>query len=538
MMNRSGSNDTREPMPMAPDAGAIGMGNNNILIRAFFVLFFLMMLCAVAVGLIRLPQDAVFYEVTFTLLHLAALFFLCCAISRVTLRNQKKLELLTLGCIILAGVILRCVTLHFMQTQPVSDFNKPHEFYRYYQERGSYLEKVPWDQRDKYQLYYSKVPAWFTYMRVVMIIYDLLGERLLWIYILNMILASGTILLIYLILPDKRAALMGAALLAFNPSMIFYSCITTPDHFTAFLLVLTIFFWMRGEKYRMDWPHSKKIIPYAVGAVTCCFLVNWFKPLSVFFIIAFICYESAMHLYPAIREKLPIKELWERVISYEMSFLILLSGGIWVGNAALNAQVESMLKTDVVNIMGDYLIYGANMGEDEKSTMPYDKEQLMEQYNMDLEKVYSEINKMVPEQMKKYLEHPFSLLGRKFGVAFWHELNFFAIANTSASEEYAESVDELLNTPVTSVMLTHMRLLYFLSALCAAYFVFGRKADKMVLLTAIIIFGYVLVLLFGEVQGRYKSLVVPLWCMISGYTVFEVLPEIRQRCQSLRKTRN
>lgn len=517
--------------------GPSSMGReNNILIRAFFALFSLTMLCAAAVTLIRLPKEAVFYEAAFTLLHIIMLFFLYCAILRATSRNQKKAELVTLCCIIFAGVMLRWLTLYFLRTQQVSDFNKLHLFYRYYKEHGPYLERVPVNQRDYYQRYYSTFPAWFPYMRLVMLIYDLLGERILWVHIMDMILAGGTILLIYLVLPNKKAGLMGAALYAFNPSMIFYSCVTTPDHVSAPLFVLTIFFWMKAEKYRRDWPHGKKAIPHVIGAVICCALVNWFKPLSVLFLIAFICYESAVHLYPAIRAKLSAKEFWERIVSYELVFFLAISGGLAAGDAILNVQIESMLKVNVVDSTGLYILTGAGLDENGWNGTLVDEElaRLMEQYDGDYERVYSEVNKLIPEWMKNYVNHPFLLLGQKFGVAFWHELNFFAVANSGSEGRYAESVDELLNIPVTSAMLAHMRVLYLLSTICAACFVFSRRTDRMILLAGIAVFGYILVLLFGEVQGRYKSLVVPLWCVISGYTLGELLPRFR----NLRKTRD
>lgn len=539
MKNRN--QGTWEPIVSTPDENAIGWGDNNILIRIFFVLFLLTMLCAVAVSVVSMLLHGVFYDLTSTLLYLVVLFFFYIAISKVTSRNQKKMELAMLCCIILGGVILRWTALHFMQTQPISDFSRPHQFYRYYNSHGPYLEKVPWAQRDVHQLYYSAAPAWFPYMRLVMIIYDLLGERLLWIQIMDMILAGGTILLIYLVLPNKKAALMGAALFAFNPSMIIYSSITTPDHITAFLFVLTIFFWMRGEKYRTAWPRSKKVIPYAVGVIICCVLINWFKPLSVLFSIAFICYECAIYLYPAMRRRISLKELWKEIISYELGFIIVLFGGLTVANSVLNAQVESMMKTDVVNSTGLYLLWGASLDENKvynPDLVTNEFKDMLERYNGDYDKIFSEINKLLPERLKVYIEHPFLLLGQKFSVIFWREEGYFDFSNTSPAEEYAQSVDELLRVPTASVMLAHMRLLYLLSALSAVYFLFSRKVDKTVFLTAIVIFGYTLVLLFGGVQTRYKSVVVALWCIIAGYALCEIIPVLQKGYQNLRKIRN
>ena len=480
-------------------------------------------------------SELVYYSLTLTLLYIGFGFLFYFAISKLDLKNNK-IAYVALGAVVTWAILLRWIAMHFLQTQPISDFNQPNLFYEYYKNHGPYTEKVDWSQRDTFQLYYSRFPAWFPYMRLVMLIYNITGLNFHAIQVLNMLLIAGTIIFLYLsaqAVLSRQTALMAGMLFATNPSLIMYSGITTPDHVTIFLIVLVIFFWTKMEKFRNEWPQkNKRLIIYSAAVIISCVLVNYFKPLSIFFIVVFLCYEFTVHFFPALRERYTIKKLWEKVLSFELAFLAFLLAAIIGSNFILTKWVESTFKTDVINSTGLYLLWAYSVDENDN----YDSNvatniflELTEKYNNNYEKVFPEIDKLAVEQFKNNLPILPKILAQKFYLVFGSEYGYFGFSNTSVNKEYSQSIVKTLQTPIMAASLVHMRILYLLSAIYAIYAIFNKNIDKQILLAAIIIFGFSLVLLLGGVQSRYKSLIVPEWCLISAYMCYLFYNAVQNR---------
>ena len=272
---------------------------NNIVIRLFLVLFAALMVAIVA-AIHSIYIDKLWFYMT-SCFFIAGIVLFCMLINKIEMTEKTGRRILLL--LVVLGIALRWIMLQIMQTQPVSDLAVPHNFYDYYQQRGPYTEVVPWNQRDSYQLYYSSYWGWYMFMRVVKLVYDLFGRNMLWIQILNMVLAAGSMVLIYALIPSRKLAIIAVMLFAFEPSMIVDSCCLLPAHYAIFFILLAALFWMRAEKYRGEWPHSKKGLVYILCTALACALVNWFKPLSVFFLVVFVCFEVASYIYIYTGEK-------------------------------------------------------------------------------------------------------------------------------------------------------------------------------------------------------------------------------------------
>lgn len=496
---------------------------NNILIRAFYFLFALLSLSP----LVYLKDDiqnkqVMLYTMVFLLGYVGVIGVYCFIIKRVESVLTRRDWMILLCAVVVGGLLLRWGALCFFQTQPVSDFHTPFAFYRHYKAHGPYTELVSWDQRDHFQLYYSRFPAWFPYMRLIMLIYDLFGENLLWMHMFNMLLAGASIIAIYFTIPQKTTALLASILFAINPSLIAYSCVMAPDHITILLFILALLFWTRLEQNRRDWFHNVKWRIYAAATILCCVLINLFKPLSILFAVVYICYESAVHLYPALRARLPAKRLWKEILSMEMAFLLILLCGIAACNAVLKHSVEGMLQTETVDSTGYYILVGYSVNENGEYDTNIGNQMLIdtfEKYENDYTKVFPEIERLAKEQLRRNISLLPDIWGAKHQRVFGNEWLYYEFSNTSADKDYQLSVGKACSIPITTAMLTMMCLLYVLSAIFALMEITRKRVNKQMLLAAIIIFGYILVLLLGGVQSRYKSLVVSLWCMVSAYTL-------------------
>lgn len=497
---------------------------NNLLVKLFYLLFGISMILALSFILKEVENTQfLFYQFAYVCLYVTFIVACQLAIGRVNPLKRSKKVFTILSIIIFIGILLRLCALCFLQTEPISDFKTPHAFYQYYYDQGPYAEIVPWSERDTFQLYYSRFPAWYLYMRIVMLIYNIFGENLLWIHVLDMLLAAGTIVAIYFLvkkIANDSTALLAALLFATNPSLILYSCITTPDHFTILLFVLTFVFWVQAEENRSEWYRKPKTIAYLLATILCCMMVNFFKPLSVFFLIVFVCYEIAVHLYPAVRDRIGMRIAFHDIISYELSFVGAFLILLVASNTILNHSIEKMMKTEVVQSTGLYLLWGYSvneMGEYDPNVATEVFLDLMEQYDNNLPVVLEEIDGLAIEQIKDNFDLLPKIFREKYYLAFGGEYGYFGFSNTSANTEYMESITKVFQKPITAILIAAMRILYVLSLIYAVLSIKDKKINKYMLLLSITIFGYILVLVLGGVQSRYKSLVVPLWCILSAY---------------------
>ena len=502
-------------------------GDNNFFIRAFFLLFAAFMAVSSMLIYLNGGYEFWFYCKTFSLWYLGvfALFFILCR----KLAGEKKQRCVLLFGTIAAGILLRWMAIHFLQVQPVSDIKLLHDFYDYYHQRGPYTEIVPWGERDMYQLYFSRTSAWYFYMRLMMLVYDLFGRKLVNMQIFDLLSAALTIYLIYAIIPNKKVGLMAAMLFAFHPSMILLSALMCPDHVTIPMILLVVWFWMKAEQCRDDWPHSKKAGVYALLAALCCMITNWFKAVAALFVLAFICYEVSLRLYPAMKARVPVKEVAKRVMSYELVFILAAGSFIAAGNVILNNSMNSMLKTRPLNNIGMFLTqaYAADEnGNYDSIAGPERTEQLCMEYQNDYDRLEDVLKQEGIRTLKENIS--FKLLGQRFFEGFSSEYGYFGFTNTSPTEGYAESVVQILQAPVLTAAMVYMQFLYVPSAVGAAIAVVRKRVDKLSFFSAIIVFGYSMILIFGAavIQGRYKSLVVPLWCFLAAEASCEFAPSI------------
>ncbi|WP_205124836.1 ArnT family glycosyltransferase, partial [Akkermansia muciniphila] len=234
---------------MVPDK--IDLMKNNLILRMFFALFgcFMILVC-VNILTLKQPIMNIRFNIIFSALFIIIIGLFYFLLDKVDLNSTKKTFGILLGIIFL-GIVIRLFVRLFLQTQTISDFATPHEFYTYYQENGAYTGKLnDWQNNDKYQNYYAKYPAWYPYLRIIMLIYDIFGKRVILIQFVNIVLFSLSALLVFFIIASmtaKKMALLGVLFWSLCPSLVIYSTITTPDHFSIFFILLTIYFWIKAE---------------------------------------------------------------------------------------------------------------------------------------------------------------------------------------------------------------------------------------------------------------------------------------------------
>lgn len=498
--------------------------DNNIFIRLFFVIMLVTMVLFLLPMQSEFGRDSVmFYNNLFFTLYISGMVIIVVLV-------KKQTNLISLYGIlfftIIVGISLRIFAIHFLQTECISDFLTPHNFYQHYQNHGAYVEGA-WSEKDFYQLYYSRFPAWYPYMKVVSFIYDIFGFNIQNIQTVNIILSAATMLAIFWcakLIQDEKIGLIAVTIFAWNPSLIMYSSITTPDHFSIFFIVLLIIFWIYAEKNRQMWRRSYKAMIYPIFLGISTMFIGFFKPVAPLVIVALICYEFAVYIYPAFRARMDFKKICKEIISYGVFCISLVCLFVFLGNRLVESSIYSTFKTDVVDSTGFYIYAGFAVDENGKYDSNKISErfmELMEEYNNDQIKVFEKLSEESKQQLKESIPYIGQIISDKIEVLV-SEYGYFGFSNTSSDQSYAQSINQTLSSPLLMAATVNMRIMYILSAILMLYLIFQKKINKMILISSIVLFGYIAVLLISGIQGRYKSIIIPLWCIISAYCAFMI----------------
>lgn len=505
---------------------------NNFLIRIFGILeLSCMMLLFLPIISNMTNGKARFYTLTSIIIYGVGIILAYVVLNEGYL-NKRRAGFILCGTIAI-GIVLRIVCNFFLQTQQVSDFLTPHNFYEYFQEHGGYNESG-WDTKDFYQKYYTRAPAWYAYMRIIMALYNIFGKNVKIVLFVNYLLAIGTMLIIYYAMKKiagRKSGIIAVGLFAFCPSLIMYSSITNPDHFFMFFISLLILAWLMMEDSRKVWMKNKRIfVIWAFVFALLTAILNCFKPVTAVIITALICYEIVCSIYPAISARMQWKTIFQNIITCELTVLLLVCCVGVITNKALESSIENMFKTEVVESNTGYYIYaGFALDEEGHYRAELATERLQELTKENNGNQVEAMAQMWPEAISQLRTYSFSevleILKMKIDV-ITNEYGYFGFSNTSANEEYKNNIVNILQTPVLQSARSYMQIIYLISVLGGLAIIFQKRTSKSIVFMMIIVFGYLCLLLVGYAQGRYKSNILPLWFMVVSYFVCIGFPNI------------
>lgn len=95
----------------------------------------------------------------------------------------------------------------------------------------------------------------------------------------------------------NKLALILLCLFSFTPQMIMWCAVIGPDHFAVLEIVLFVVLYQKYIDQREG--DKKGIFLNLIGMAVSAAFINWFKPLSVLYVLIFACTEvlQAFHMF-------------------------------------------------------------------------------------------------------------------------------------------------------------------------------------------------------------------------------------------------
>ena len=406
-------------------------------------------------------------------------------------------------------LILLCFVVRLICTLYFNDFIQVSDYLRAYQNSISL---------DFSANYYRSAVHWLLYPNILHYVFLIFGESQLTLSLFNTIVSCLIVTLIYLITykisNNKKMSFFISLLYVLLPSSILYISFASPEYIGMLLYCLCILFFILLLQIKDNCKLYKLILLSLLTGVTLS-ISNFFKGISIILLISILI----IFIIDFIKKKFYLKQFLKDIIS-----IIIISVTYIVFNALIYSVCDRITGNNVTrNAMAAYLWVGL----DSSNNGTYN-ERIYEKYNEYLENYdydFEKVNKIVYSNLKKDITSHYSyypkLFVNKVAIAF---KNDSTIANWLyySNGEKQKGLFEILYK-ISDIYYIIMLIFLFVGL----YDIFKARLKLEYLFLYIFLLGFTFVILLGEVQGRYKFIIMPFFIILSGYNLYEYFKKIK-----------
>lgn len=417
--------------------------------------------------------------------------------------------------------------------QPFSDFLSAWELAHGDLEKGNFA-------------YYTLFPAYLNFAAFERTFLQIFGDRYVNPLYFNALLASFTCALIYriggLLGAGKRQAMLSALLYAFMPANVFYCAVGSPDFLAILFNVIGAAFFLRALKT----DETRRRVVFALCGGAGVGIGSAYKVFGLTILIAFIITLAFQFL--------PTEEGWKRPLMVSALCLLVAFGAYKIAIAGVTSRTESMfnVELDFRSSVPHFLLIGLNtQGEGQfrgDLSHVYVNEYLNNGYDA---KAAADVayRSLLDDWSRNAKDAPLMFIKKMVwawqddGVPLW----YFANRTGITVDENANGLPAQVYSGVARFGGSVAELFYLflmLSAMLACFaFAFARTEESRLSLESngreqnasgyaiiwllLIIFGYFCITVLSEGQSRYKNLIMPFICLISGYGINAALKTAR-----------
>lgn len=377
--------------------------------------------------------------------------------------------------------------------------------------------------------FYRAFPNWALYVKLIHCLNAHFGMVPLTGILWNVVASCASVTMVYLIiyLASGRdvLAIISALLFSLNPFYLYYEILLSPD-FTFILLCLTALLILTAAwRLTKDWRlRMAAALPF--GAALS--LSSFFKSIDKILIIALVI---VFFLRLLARGRLT-KQKIIRGLCTALVFAVSYSAVINLGYAYIDDYVSGESNRDVSP-------YFLSVGLDAKHGGQWSQETLdlylglIRDYDYDFDRV----NEEMKTHVKKVVKEQNRLASSQKEPGLWRDFMEYKLRKAWGNNEGLRFVMNTINekNPLTGLAFYEDRLpevqaftvaTGLLMALGAVGAIFRREKGA-VMVSALMVYGFALLLLLSEVQPRYKTVVYPFMAAVSAYGIESLLFPVR-----------
>ena len=497
----------------------------NVPVKIFYYAFgFLPLLIPVLDSFTKDQQEFTYNN--HALLYILTL--LVCAFLILSLKGIKitlKSEIMLMSGLFFLTLAVRLFWLTLLDTVPISDFLQAHSV-----AQMSGFPNVPFANLTPDQIYYKQFPSWGGWMLTLKVVYQFFGAKI-WVgQVFNAIVSSATVVLIYAtvkkMIYSRRPAIIAALIFAFWPSMIIYTGVLTGEHSANFACVLSLFFLSSAQQYR-DKNFKLAALFYGLAGLSAG-LLEMYKSVSAILVVAFLIAELFCYWLPdlvsLVKRELRFAEFFKKSatfgVVFVLSYVLFIQTFFWGLGTFVGTKIEPLTYASLY------------MGLDVETNGQYSLETTMLREKMitdyqDMDRVNNEFKAMLGKRIARdYKQYP-ELFKNKLEIAWANYLPetflfMFASTNRGSTPEEAIYYQQFYNkvTKIVGDLSAHFYYVVMFFAAVASLAYISRKNNYSIFYCSLYVFGFATVLLFSEVQSRYKSVTYAFLSILAAIGLF------------------
>lgn len=470
----------------------------------------------------------IFYLFTFFMVYCTYLYM-----KNLPDEFDKKSNIKIVIVLILFAFLLRLFAVQIIRTQPVSDF------FMAYDNAKNLAEGVI---APVYQDRYSRFAQWGFYSVTLSWIFKMFSPTVFAGQVFNCILGALTTAAIYLsakkICASYKIGLLAAILFMINPTVIIYTGVLSGEHIVILFSCFAIYSLCCFHEERRYGASIKKIILMCMLFGASIGLMESYRPLGAVCVIAFIIVEFLFYIVSYIKNWKQIgKTNTCRNISVSILLILIVSTVIITVPQVNKMILRKTMDLETFNEIGGYgYVFLMGVGIDENGN--YTK-QVARDFMAAYEGDPKDSSKACLEEGMKYVKKYYykypAILYDKFTTVWGRHRKY---QETAYIEWVFKSTailnqNESGNHPITEnyypEVSTFLGQYYFFLMLFGGVGVLSMlkgKINKVLLFQVLVIFGFMLILLIGEAQGRYRSVLFPYISIFSSLGVKFIIDTI------------
>lgn len=437
---------------------------------------------------------------------------------------DKKCDIRIIIVLAVSAFLLRLVCVMIVKSQPVSDFYMAYE-------NATELANGIIDPN--YQMRYALFNEWGFYSITLAGLFKLFSSSVFVGQVFNCILAAATACVLYiatkLLTQSYKVGIAASALFVLNPTIIIYTGVLTAEHIVIFLSSVCLLLLGLLDNFRKEHLIWKKIIKYYVMLGGVIGLMGAYRPVDFIYLIAFVIVEFVVYLPKNIKEQVlrSTKTIARQVLISSVTCIVVLIS-VCVVRTGCDLILKHAMEIEQFDdrLTGYGYVFYVGLGIDENgNNSKQPAKDFRAQYTGEAsefsracyEKVLNDIKKYYYKYPKIFWDKFSTSWGRygRYPESAYIEWSFYPEAILDQTDSETHPLLENYYPEISTILGQY----YFVFMLLAAIGVFKQiknKINAVMLLNALVIFGFMLVMLLGEAQGRYRSVLFAIISLFSG----------------------
>lgn len=469
-------------------------------------------------GFIAATQNFIHYK-NFSILLIEIMIILVSSFFIFIYREKKPSTFLLITILFIGSIALRAIIMLLLETQPSSDF------------QWAVINASKFMDEDFKNNYNVISPHWATYSIFVSELFKITGSSLIAIKILNLVLSGITCIGIFFLTKESSKSwplgFVSSLFYILFPADLLYKNLPTGDHLFTAIIPFVVILLSIGINNTLHRRYFSFLCFFFSGFLIG--FIDLFKPIGLIILISsgitLVIFNNSKNISRS-----------KNFLTALLVFTIIIFGYYIPKNIGFSILSQKTTLSPFVGVYAKTIRIGMDINHGgfwHQETAEHVEEVYYSNGKNDLL-----TSKILLSETKEIIslnrQHLFDFFKDKFSYVWQSDYDFYHWAIKDQNSVFSQFID---NNKFTLVVIdSYLLICLFFSTIGSLYCFFLSK-NVVTISTGFFLVGFSILLLFTEVQQRYRGVLVsciPIYCSYGVYTIYRIFYLIRHKLAAMR----